>query len=157
MNENRNRNTELVVELDVEDRDKLINLKFIYFPLDDGEIITGNLTKADTYRLTANNVPSGKYEFNYIAQEVGEPEEEFIIKNRYVLVSNFDYEIFKLTELYKSCLYYNDKDSELYTLLTANSSYKFKDYVFDSDITIRVDNIDFDYSQNMYKKLPPMN
>ena len=154
VDENGNKNTELVVDLEGEDRDKLINLKYIYFPLGEGEIKTGNLIRADTYRLTANDLPLGKYEFNYTAQEVGEPEEEFILKNRYVLVTNFDYEIFNLTELYKSCLYYNDKDGELYTSLTANSSYKFKDFVFDSDIIIRVDNIDFDYSQNMYKKTP---
>ena len=42
----------------------------------------------------------------------------------------------------------------MFISLTVNSSYKFKDYVFDSDITIIVDNIDFDYSQNMYKKTP---
>ena len=90
MNENVNKNTELVVELDGEDRDKLINLKYIYFPLDDGEIITGNLTKADTYRLTANNLHLENMNLIIPLKRLKNQKKILLLKNRYVLVLNFD-------------------------------------------------------------------
>ena len=151
VDESNNKNTELVIEIEGDDKDKLVNVKYIYVPIDRDEAITGNLNRAENYKITANNLPVGKYEFNYTAKDANEPEEEYIIKNRVVLVANYDYEIFNLIELNKYCLYYNDKEGELYTSLTANSNYKFKDYVYDSDIIIRMDRVDFDYNQKIYK------
>ena len=99
------------------------------------------------------NPEVGKYEFNYTVEEEGKPDKTFIIKNKVVLVSDYDYEIFNLTELYKKCIYYDDIQGELYALITKNKSYIYQDYVNIADLIIIINNVEFEFSNNkLYHK-----
>ena len=146
---NGNKNTELEIEIEGKDRQKLVNLIIIYSSENGDSIEMSKLEYND--KIIINNLKIGKYEFKYKIKEE-EIEEEFIIKNKVVLVVNNDYEIFNLTELKKSCFYYNNTNGELCISLSANKNYKFKDYVNPNDLILIINNNAFVYSQNVFKK-----
>ena len=147
---NGNKNIELIIKIGGTDKDKLENV-ISYYTKDGNSPKKISLGKGTNYEIKKDSLSVGKYEFSYIAEG---DEEEVIIKNKVVLVANYDYEIFDLTELKKSCFYYNDKEGEFYTSITSNSSYIFNGYVYDSDLIIIIDNVEFAYSQKVYKKNP---
>ena len=150
---NYNRNTELKIEIGGEDKNKLTNLIVIYTSIN-GDNNEQQLLVDQNDIIKIDNLKPGKYEFKYKVQEEGELEEEYIVKNTVVLVANYDYEIFNFTELNKYCFYYNHTNNELYTSITPNTNYKFKNYVNFNDLVLVINNVVFEYSEKCFKKYP---
>ena len=74
-------NTELIIEVGGEDKEKLVNLMYIYTPQYGDNINITKLGKKEKYEL--NNLPTGKYEFKYTARDSdAQKEEEFLVKNK---------------------------------------------------------------------------
>ena len=139
-----NPNKKFKIAVGGQDKDRLEQL-IIIFISDKGDTEKDYKDKKDLYEIEVTK--TGRYEFMY---KVEDEEEEFKIKNKYVLVANYDYEIFNLTHLNKKCLYYSN-NLGLVTSLIPNSSYKFKEYVFDSDMNLILGNYEFHYSENVFK------
>ena len=145
-----NRNIELNIEIGGKDYEKLVKIIAIYTPLDKDESKEEIYTKNNPIKIP--NPKVGKYEFKYRAQEPGEQEEEFTIKNTVLLVANYDYEIFNLKEISKNCIYYHEINDKIFTSITPNSSYKFKNSVYQNDLVITINKIVFEYNENYYIK-----
>ena len=144
---------ELKIKIGGDDKEKLKEVIFNYMKNDGITLNNKTYNNWTNDEIIMSEPEVGKYEFNYTVKEEGKPDKTFRIKNRVVLVSNYDYEIFNLTELYKKCIYYDDIQGELYALITKNKSYIFQDYVNIPDLIIIMNNVEFEYNDNkLYKK-----
>ena len=149
--DNNDLNRELIIEIGGDDAEKLKKVKYNYNSLYNDESESGNLTIVENNLIKKNDLKTGKYEFIYTVLDDEGEEENFNIDD-VLLVAQYDYEIFDLSELKKKCFYYNEKESELYTSITSNKTYKFKEYVFDSDLLIIINNVEFESDNHRFKK-----
>ena len=154
---NNSTNTNLEIEIKGEDKEDLLFITYIKDNLEKKEInAIGNNP------VILSNLTFGKYEFNYTVKNEGKPNKQYSIKNKVVLVVNYDYEIFDLSALKKNCLYYNESKGLLFTLITKNTSYKYEYYADPTELKINMekhinkditkDNIEFKLNGEMFQQ-----
>ena len=142
---NNNSNTEIKILVNGSDKGNVEKIKY-KFTSEIGVNDSGEMEKNEDIYYK-NVTKAGKYEFKYTIK--GDNNEYEI--NNIVLVSDYDYNIFNLSELYKNCFYYNLETKELYTSISKNISYKFIDLVDEKDLILKIENVDFNYTQNGFK------
>ena len=133
-------NTYFIITITGEDKEELKNVISIHTEKDGIEPNKKEYERGTNYEIIISDPKVGKYEFNYTVEGQGK---QFIAKKKLVLVSNYDYEIFNLTELYKKCLYYDEEKEELHALITKNKNYIFKDDVNINDIIVNMGETEF--------------
>ena len=141
------KNAELKIIKSGTQKDYLKSIISNYIPLKDGDKSEDIIINYDEDTIIISNFKAGKYSFSYTVED---ETDKFIIKDNYLLVANYDYEIFDLNRLNKSCLYYNEESGELFTLITKNNSYRFKNDVNPIDLILIMNdnNMNFKFKSN---------